>query len=158
MVLFQVVLLVTWGFPRRISWDHRVRLVYVGRNLKAHLVPTPCHGQETRLDQPAGQGSVGMGQLCELDHSQIPADWVLHWEYLRFGADFKWRCATLGTGLSQIFALTEPGGCFELGDERMVWATWVRVMGFAPWLLPRIAVQGRQNRFIPLSFPISWIP
>lgn len=158
MVLFQVVLLVSWGFPRRISWDHRVRLVCVGGNLKAHLVSTPCHGQETRLDQAAAQGSVGMGQLCELDHSQSLLTGFCIGNISDLGLISSGGVLLFGAGLSQTLALTEPGGCFELGDERMVRAPWVRVMGFAPWAALQNCIAGKAEQPHPLVLPHSCLP
>lgn len=98
-------------------------MLWVRRDLKALLVPPPCHGQETRLDQAAGQGRVGMEQLC--------VSWTIPKPLLTglcigsisdLGLILSGSVLLFGADLRQILALTEPGGCLELGDERMVWA------------------------------------
>lgn len=136
-------MLVTWGFPRRMSQDQRVT-VWVGGNLKAHLIPTPCHVPGCRSGK-CWDGTT----LCEPD---IPKSLLTGLCSLRFGVDLEWLL--FGADLSQILALTEPGGCFELGDDRMVWAAMGWSDGICPLgCSPKWQCREGRTASSPRSFP-----
>lgn len=139
--------MVTCGFPKRMSREHGVTDWF---GLEWTLKPMGRKPGWTRLQVREVLGwdnfvswAISKSLLSGFCTGNIPdLGLILSGSVLLFGADLSQTVADLN--------LPCPGGCFELGDERMLWELWVRVMGFAPRAAPQNCSTGKAEQPHPV--------